>query len=515
MKVAVCIPGPGFNRTDLALTPEFLESVKVNGVLVPALVRPAGDKFEIIAGHRRWAAAKEAGLDWWPVVLMKADDRQLRELRLIENLQREDLNPADEARQYQDALDSGDYGQGKEAVKALAARVDKGVTQVYEKLHLLRACLPVVTAMAAGKLDWSSAAVLARIPDAAVQAEALGRVLDGPDYGEGPLTLRQVQEMVREDYQTALKLAPFDRERVYEGHIEGRKPTLVHAGACSSCPKRSEDGALCFDPPCYKAKCQAHAGGLLDEGEKRGQKIHGFKQAEKMFWDSGELKYGSGFVDMDKACSVTQGKTWRQALGKPSLVTELAVDTQQRVHELVPTATAMAALKAAGFNMPKREVSGGDAADRAAGAVRQKKTKAMKAAAAAAVPAILVKLVDARGPLAKVWDLLARAVFRSSSMDQDDALAKRRGLARTCNEARGGIEKWLKEEKDPAELARFVVECLLLSPGARGGPYQTPAFEPLAVEAAALAGVPLKLQSTTAKRDGKSRKGGRDAKAKK
>ena len=80
---------------------DLAQSIRSNGILQPILVRPADGKYEIIAGERRWRAAQRAGLQRVPVLVREVADAQMLELALVENLQREDLNPVEEARAYQ------------------------------------------------------------------------------------------------------------------------------------------------------------------------------------------------------------------------------------------------------------------------------------------------------------------------------------------------------------------------------------------------------------------------------
>ncbi len=111
---------------------ELAQSIKENGVLQPILVRPHDGGYEIIAGERRWRAAQKAGLQRVPVLIKEVADSQLLELALVENLQREDLNPVEEARAYQ--VLTGEIGMTQEEV---AARVGKDRTTVANMLRLL------------------------------------------------------------------------------------------------------------------------------------------------------------------------------------------------------------------------------------------------------------------------------------------------------------------------------------------------------------------------------------------
>ena len=108
---------PGLNQPRKRFDPDALadltESVRIHGIIQPLTVRRlSSGYYQIIAGERRWRAAKAAGLTEVPAVIIEADDRKVMELALIENLQREDLNPAEEARGYQVLME--EYGLTQE-----------------------------------------------------------------------------------------------------------------------------------------------------------------------------------------------------------------------------------------------------------------------------------------------------------------------------------------------------------------------------------------------------------------
>ncbi|ADV68925.1 ParB/RepB/Spo0J family partition protein [Deinococcus maricopensis] len=110
---------------------ELAQSIRDKGVLQPLLVRPKGDAFEIVAGERRWRAAGLAGLSEVPVVIRDLGDREALEIAIIENLQREDLGPLEEARAYQALMDQGLNQEG------VAQAVGKGRSTIANALRLL------------------------------------------------------------------------------------------------------------------------------------------------------------------------------------------------------------------------------------------------------------------------------------------------------------------------------------------------------------------------------------------
>ena len=124
------------------------ESISVHGILQPLTVRklPSG-YYQIIAGERRWRAARKAGLSEVPVVVVEADDRKAMELALIENLQRQDLNPVEEAMGYQTLI--GEYGLTQEEA---AKQVGKSRPTVTNALRLLALCPDALEKLRKGDL---------------------------------------------------------------------------------------------------------------------------------------------------------------------------------------------------------------------------------------------------------------------------------------------------------------------------------------------------------------------------
>jgi ParB family chromosome partitioning protein len=154
---------------------ELAASIKANGVIQPILVRRTGETYRIIAGERRWRAAQRAGLLKVPVVIRDVPDgssRQLLELALVENLQRENLNPVDEALAYQRLVD--DFGLTQEQV---AAAVGKDRTSVANYLRLLRLPVEVRGDLAAGTISMGHARALLALPDEAAQRHAAREVI--------------------------------------------------------------------------------------------------------------------------------------------------------------------------------------------------------------------------------------------------------------------------------------------------------------------------------------------------
>lgn len=161
-------------------------SLRDHGVLQPLVVREVTDGFELIAGERRWRAAQRAGLERVPVVVRDASPRESLEIALVENLQREDLNPIEEARAYELLVD--EMGLTQEEV---AARVGRNRTTVANYLRLLKLPEKVQALLVEGRLSMGHARALLGLEDAAAQ-----RALAETTVKKG-LSVRQVETRVR------------------------------------------------------------------------------------------------------------------------------------------------------------------------------------------------------------------------------------------------------------------------------------------------------------------------------
>jgi ParB family transcriptional regulator, chromosome partitioning protein len=166
MNVALTQLRPGKYQPRTQMDPnaiaELAESIKAQGVIQPILARPLGDgHFEIIAGERRWRAAKLAGLDAVPVLVREVRDDLALAMALIENIQREDLNPIEEAAGIQRLID--EFGMTHEAAAEAVGRSRSGVTNL---LRLLSLAKPVQDLVLLGKLDMGHGRALLALPGA-------------------------------------------------------------------------------------------------------------------------------------------------------------------------------------------------------------------------------------------------------------------------------------------------------------------------------------------------------------
>lgn len=161
LSIESIVPNPNQPRTHFneSQLEELSESIQENGVLQPLLVRKKGKKYEIIAGERRYQASKMAGLKKVPVIIKEVDDQKMLELALIENLQRSDLNPIEEAKGYKQLIKASGMTQ-----EALANAVSKSRSTITNSLRLLDLPEQVQEMMYEGKLTSGHARAILAVP---------------------------------------------------------------------------------------------------------------------------------------------------------------------------------------------------------------------------------------------------------------------------------------------------------------------------------------------------------------
>jgi ParB family chromosome partitioning protein len=165
---------------------ELAQSIRANGVVQPLLIRPKGDRFELIAGERRWRAAQRAGLTRIPAMLRDVSDDKILELALIENIQREDLNPIEEALAYKKLIET--LGLTQETV---AERVGRDRSYVTNYLRLLRLPEDIQQLVQVGRLSTGHARTLIALEDADIQRRLARRII------EQDLSVRATERLVR------------------------------------------------------------------------------------------------------------------------------------------------------------------------------------------------------------------------------------------------------------------------------------------------------------------------------
>lgn len=190
LDIDLLVPNPKQPRVhmDDGRLEELAQSIRANGVIQPIVVRRVGTQYEIVAGERRWRASQRAGLLKVPVAIKDVPDDKLLEVALIENIQRENLNPIEEAQAYKKLTDEFDLSQ-----EAIAVQVGKDRATVANYMRLLRLPTEVRTALAEGDLGMGHARALLGLADEASQRRV------GREVIAGGLSVRETEALVKRE----------------------------------------------------------------------------------------------------------------------------------------------------------------------------------------------------------------------------------------------------------------------------------------------------------------------------
>jgi ParB/RepB/Spo0J family partition protein len=305
-------------------------------VLQPLLVRPrvpalfAGDPdlaeqaaagYEVVFGHRRLRAGEVAGRQTMPCVVRAMTDAEARHCQVVENLQREDVHPFEEAEGF-DALLRDDGLTADE----VAAQFGKSRSYVYGRLKLLQACPEVRDACLDGKIGSEVALLVARLRTPKLQEKALAAIRNDTSSSAkmddgGKRSFRHIRDLLADKFTLELKVAIFDTE----------DDTLCpQAGTCNACPKRSgnapefddlasksrqgEHGMyfmrpggpdICTDPDCFAAKKAAHLARKATEAAAGGSTVISGNKAKAAIGADGRLKGYVPLKDVQQALKQT------------------------------------------------------------------------------------------------------------------------------------------------------------------------------------------------------------------
>ena len=186
--VDAIVPGPMQPRThfDEGALEGLADSIRAQGIIQPLLVRRVADRYELIAGERRWRAAKLAGLSKVPVVIKDVPDKDLLEIALIENIQRENLNPIEEAQAYQRLIETVGLTQ-----ESLAVRIGRDRSYITNYLRLLKLPDDLQKLVVEGRLSTGHARAILGVPEVDQQRKLARQIIDGG------LSVRATEHLVR------------------------------------------------------------------------------------------------------------------------------------------------------------------------------------------------------------------------------------------------------------------------------------------------------------------------------
>jgi ParB family chromosome partitioning protein len=259
-------PRRRFNEDNLR---ELAESFQSQGILAPLLVRELEEsKYEVVAGARRLRAAKLAALDSVPVRVVALTDGQAIEAQVVENLQREDIHPLEEALGFRALLDLNDPAY---TLATIAARAGKSEAYVHGRIKLTELVPSVAEAFLADRIGVGHALLIAKLPAAQQQAAfaAAFRSMWTSDGNQQVLIpVRELAAWIESNILLELASAPFSKQD---------ESLVPQAGACTNCSKRTGFNTLlfsdvrkdsCTDPVCFRAKLDAHVTQTLEAKPK-------------------------------------------------------------------------------------------------------------------------------------------------------------------------------------------------------------------------------------------------------
>jgi ParB/RepB/Spo0J family partition protein len=334
---------------------DLAASIKVHGVMQPILVRIspeyAADElmYEIVAGERRYRASGMAGVKTIPAVIRELNDLETLQLQIIENLQRSDLHPLEEAKGFKALLDNKDAASWN--ADQLAEKIGKSRSYIYGALKLNDLCIYAQDMFMDGKFGRDGkhgreiALLIARIPGEKLQTQAAKEIAEQDHYGNS-MSYRAALKHVQDRYTLKLSGAVF---KITDEHLV---PT---AGSCKTCPSRSgncpeafpdiESPDVCTNPDCFNGKKLAHIAQLKDSGS---HVLEG-AAAKKIMPHSWDLH--TDYVKLEDNCP-GRSESLQKVLGKDASGVITIVDPNGgKLVQVAKKADVTAALQAKGIEV--------------------------------------------------------------------------------------------------------------------------------------------------------------------
>ena len=464
---------------------ELADSIKATGLHQPVLVRPlpgsrlqdtffelnslvrrTGPKptHEIVCGERRYRASQLAGVPTIATLVRPLTDEQVLEIQIIENLQRDDLTPLEEAEGYEHLMQHTGINADD-----VAAKIGKSRSYVYARTKLLDLGPEGRTALREGKLDASRALLVARIPDGALQAKAVEQLTDENYYGEMP-SYRHACDIVHREFMLKLEHARFP---IKDASLR------PEAGDCKACPKRTganpdlfsdvKGADICTDPKCYHAKEEAHNARELAQAQARGQTIISGKEARELMPHSWSTRV-EGHLRLDDASDSPTDKPLRTVLAKQlakANVQPILVANPHKDGELVavlPTDKVAELLQAKGDDKAAKKLQGDAEAEAKHQAERERaeaKNALEQAWRWAVLEAIAAKALEVSAGMSSGTELDAVtrhiALGKADALNQDKckALCKLLGLGKVA--PKEGLQDWVRAGTTPPGAALLLL----------------------------------------------------------
>jgi ParB family transcriptional regulator, chromosome partitioning protein len=434
---------------------ELADSISANGIIQPLLVRPVTETdFEVVVGARRFRAAKMAGKLDVSCRVAILTDAEVLEIQLVENLQRRDVHPMEEAQGFRALLG---LDEPKYSVEQIAAKTGKSPAYVTQRLKLTDLVACVVEAFYAEEIGVGHALLLAKLPGSQ-QEKALAECFEEQWAGAGQkakrilLPVRHLQQWIERQLMLILKLAPFSRKDAQ---------LVPDAGSCLDCPKRTGHNRLlfaevqqdaCTDPACYALKVEAHVKAALSSKPKLVQISTSYGQSQEGQTAIPRHKY----VEIATDTPDTAEKAKRPEYKTCRFTSEAIVTQGSSKGEL----RKVCANPECPIHRAKRQPAKADASFKAEQEKQRRETAVANATGhrllAAIVSAVPVRLMK-RDLLFVVESLLPLLDEPRQAM-----IARNRGIRAKEGEAVARMLLSVLRKADESELGRAMVEIVIL-----------------------------------------------------
>jgi ParB family chromosome partitioning protein len=456
-------PRQHFEEDDLN---ELAETIRKSGIYQAILARPKDDRLEIVFGARRFRASQLAGRETIPALVRVMSDAEVLEAQLVENLQRRDVHPMEEAEGYKRLLS---LAEPTYTVEQIAAKVGKTPVYITTRLKLTDLCDEAAAAFYQNHIGTGHALLLAKLP-AEMQTLGLTACFKEVYTGNGDkparilLPVRNLRFWIETNVLLLLKDAPFDR---------GNAELVPAAGSCVDCPKRTGHNKLlfadfgkqdaCTDPGCYQAKVQAHIAAAVASKPQLVQISTSYRaQAE-----------GSSVLSRNKYVAIREEKPKDKEQAKQpefktckDTITAIIADGEGQ-----GTMQKVCTNPVCRVHHPKDEQRAQDEASRAKWKAEQEKQRREEAIANTTGLRVLSAIGSAVPVRLLKRDLLFIAERLLSLMDENriEAIARQHGIRQKRDD--GGVRKTLTaflRRADEGTLSRLLVEASILLAASRG-----------------------------------------------
>lgn len=446
-------PSPTNPRKDLGDLTELVQSIRLHGILEPALARRLPDgSIELMAGHRRRGAGELAGLETIPTLVRKdVTDDQVLDIQLAENIDRNDLTPLEEAEAYQLRLDRG------QTLAHIADTIGRPRAYIAKRISLLALDATARKALGDGRITLGAAQVLCRVPGK-LQAEATRNLLNAGADEHMIVSERFALDFVQRDYMLRLADAPFDRASA---------DLVSDAPPCLSCPKRTGNQAelfddikspdVCTDPACYRRKLGAHWKIVSKQARADGRKVLSKEEARQVFphvYNPNPV-YGSAFRSREETEWMgTRSVKVGSLVGKDVEVALAQNPHTGQIVELVPR-EAVEKAKRAKLAKPAKgsaeaKLAADEAKQRKERKIEREKARVRHAAVQQAIGEAVARIDQIDRDF--LIEIAAASLIAAGWVDIDERVLARRGIELKKNHHAHACLEAAAKEIPPAEL---------------------------------------------------------------